>query len=122
MPKPARPHIAFPFTRSATGIQTVEQGSTEHFMAQANVVAYCPIGYRQDRPEFGWPWPDLEVMPIDSAPLVDALNRYLDSSVKAEAVIDPDALANAALGIQNININVEIPTGGDATGATQEDD
>ena len=122
MPQPLNPHFSFPFTLTDTGAETVEQGSTEHIMAQAQVIAYCPLGYRQERPEFGWPWPDLQVMPIDADALVQALNRYLESPVTAVAEIDPEALANAALGIQNMTIDIQIPTGGDATGASQEDD
>ena len=122
MPLPSRPHFSFPFTLTAKGSKTVEQGSTEDIMAQAQVVAYCPLGYRQDRPEFGWPWPDLSLMPIDTSPLEDALNRFLNPQAQAEVQIDPAALANAALGIQNIYVNINIPTGGDAVGASQEVD
>lgn len=121
MPSPARPHFSFPFTLTPTGSKTVEQGSTEHVEAQAAVVAYCPLGYRPERPDFGWPWPDVQLMPIDPQPLVDALNRYIDTA-NAVVDVDPDALANEALYTQNINIDIQVPTGGDATGTSQEAD
>lgn len=113
---PNRPHFAFPFTRTATGVQSVEQDSEEHILAQEQMVAYCPLGYREERPEFGWPWPDLQLMPIDATPLLNALNTFV-----------PDAnatLARAymvAAGVFEIDVNVQIKSS-DATGVTQEGD
>jgi hypothetical protein len=114
MPTPSLPHFGFPFTRTATGVQTVEQRSTEHIMAQEDVVAYCPLGYREDRPEFGWPWPDLALMPIDTKPLIRALNTFV-----------PDATATVARaqelasGVFEIDVNVTVAPSGDDTGASQ---
>lgn len=122
MPTPLRPHFAFPFSRSADGktINTVEEGSVENIMANVQMIARCPVGYRLERPEFGWAFPDLTMMPIDSQPLLDAINRF-EPRARAIDIGDPNALANAAMGIDVMNVNVQTKTG-DSTGVTQADD
>lgn len=116
MPLPSRPHFSFPFTRTATGVASCEQDSEEHIMAQANMVAYCPLGYREDRPEFGWPWPDMVLMPVPATPLLNALNTFVPNG--------QFTLANAeqiAADTFEIDVNVGIKSG-DATGVSQEVD
>ena len=122
MPTPLRPHFSFPFGRSADGktIDTVEEGSVENIMANVQMIARCPVGYRLERPEFGWAFPDLTMMPIDSQPLLDAINRF-EPRARAIDIGDPNALANAAMGIDVMNVNVQTKTG-DSTGVTQADD
>lgn len=116
MLSPNRPHFAFPFTRTSTGVQVVEQGSEEHIMAQEQVVAYTPLGYREERPEFGWPWPDLQLMPVDPTPLLNALNTFVPD---ANATLERAAMISA--GVFEIDVDAQIKSG-DATGVTQEDD
>ena len=122
MPTPLRPHFSFPFGRSADGttINTVEEGSVEQIMTNVQMIARCPVGYRLDRPEFGWAWPDLAVMPIDTDLFLNAINRF-EPRARAIDIGDPNALANEAMGIDVINVNVQTQTG-DSTGVTQADD
>lgn len=103
---PLRPHFAFPFTRTATGVQVVEQGSDPHIMAQENVVAYCPLGYREERPEFGWPFPDLALMPIDAEPLLNALNSFVPNGKATLAQAQ-----EIAAGVFEIDVNIQIAPG-----------
>ncbi len=72
-----RPHIQFPFQRGANGkVNCVEQGEPEHVMSCEMVIVHCPLGYRDDRPDFGWPWPELQNMPLDLSGLEQALERF----------------------------------------------
>ena len=74
---PDRPHFAYPFTRGADGkIGVVEQDTLEHIDACANVIIRCPVGFRLERPEFGWPFPEFQTVPIDLGPLEGALTRF----------------------------------------------
>lgn len=121
---PSRPHLAFPFSRSADGtsINVVEQGSEEEVMACVQMIARCPLGYREDRPEFGWDWPDLRLMPINPQPLLNAIQTFEPRAVKLIATEDDaQALADAALGVQDIDVDVYIQSG-DSTGVSQEND
>lgn len=85
-------------------------------MAQANMVAYTPLGYREERPEFGWPFPDLTLMPIPATPLLNALGTFVPNGEFTLA----DAEQIAA-GVFEIDINVGIKSG-DNTGVSQGDD
>lgn len=51
----------------------------------------CPVGFRDDRLDFGWKFPELSrTAPADPQPLVDALNRLVPgvSNRTAEAYAD----------------------------------
>lgn len=77
MSYPKRPHFAFPFGRDSTGSVAVnEQDSVENVMACERVIVCHPLGYRQDRPEFGWAWPELVNVPLDLATLEQALRQF----------------------------------------------
>lgn len=77
MPDVDVPHFSFPFQRGAAGqVETVEQDTIEHVMACENVIVRCPLGFRQDRPEFGWPFPEFQSTPLDLTELEAALRRF----------------------------------------------
>lgn len=77
MSYPARPHISFPFTRGASGsVDVVEQDTVEHVMSCELVIVHHPLGYREDRPEFGWAWPELANVPLDLSSLEQALRQF----------------------------------------------
>ncbi len=81
-PKRERPHFAFPFVRDGDfGILTVEQGTTEHVDACCQMIIRCPLGFREDRPDFGWPWPEFNTTPLQLGPLQEALSRLEPRSV-----------------------------------------
>jgi phage baseplate assembly protein W len=71
------PHMVWPFHRDpASGnVAVVEQDTPEHIQSCELAIAACPLGFRQERPDFGWPWPEMKTIPLDPQPLVDALNR-----------------------------------------------
>lgn len=77
MTYPDRPHFSYPFVRGADSkIGVAEQDTLEHVNACVNVIIRCPLGFRQERPEFGWPFPEFQTIPIDLGPLEDALTRF----------------------------------------------
>jgi phage baseplate assembly protein W len=70
------PHFAFPFARGADGkVNVVEQDSPEHIMACENVIVRCPTGWREERPEFGWDFPEFRNS-MDLEALEAALERW----------------------------------------------
>lgn len=73
-----RPHFAFPFTFNTTtgSVDVVEQDTIEHINACCQVIIRCPLGFRIDRPEFGWPFPEFATVPIDTTALVAALEEF----------------------------------------------
>jgi hypothetical protein len=84
-----RPHFAYPFVRSGGKVAVVEQDTAEHTLARANMVVRCPLGFRLERPDFGWPFPEFQPIPLDLGPLEDAMER-------AGLEVDAYELANLA--------------------------
>jgi phage baseplate assembly protein W len=85
-------------------VNTVEQGSPEHIMACENVIVRCPLGFRDDRPDFGWPWPEFRTAPLDLSGLENALQTFEPrSTVTAREVAD---MADAA--IRDVEVDVEV--------------
>jgi hypothetical protein len=71
------PHFSFPFQRGADGkVEVVEQDSPEHIMSCEHVIVRCPLGFRFERPEFGWPMPLFGTAPLDPAGLEAALRKF----------------------------------------------
>lgn len=102
------PHFAFPFARArgTNGkVGVVEQDEERHVMSCENVIVRCPTGFREDRPEFGWPFPEFGNTPLNLAPLEDALDRF-EPRGEANASEYADA-ANAA--VRHIPVDVEVP-------------
>lgn len=85
-------------------------------MAQAFVVANCPLGYREERPEFGWEWPDMKLMPIDATSLLNALTVFVPDGTFTLAQAQ-----QVAADTFDMTINVGTATG-DQTGVSQESD
>jgi phage baseplate assembly protein W len=109
--QPERPHISFPFQRDpVTGsVQAVEQDSVEHIMSCETVIVQHPLGYRHDRPEFGWAWPELENAPLNLGSLEQALRQF-EPRGKASATQYLD-VARAAV---QISVDVAIESTQDA--------
>jgi hypothetical protein len=88
MPSDA-PHFSFPFRftsvteRQPDGSELVvdqfvaveEQNDQAEIMSCVNVITRCPLGFRDERPDYGWPWPDFRTAPIQPGPLEVALMR-----------------------------------------------
>ena len=66
------PHWGFPFARGSY----VEQDSAEHVGACEARIVSCPVGARQERPEFGIPWPMFAQLPLELGPIQAAMQRF----------------------------------------------
>jgi hypothetical protein len=111
MSYPDRPHFRFPFRRGSV----VEQDTVDHVMSCEMVIVSYPVGLRQDRPEFGWPWPELETPPLDLGPLTQALKQF-EPRGTATATQYADLIEAA---MQHISVDVAIQTTDDDPGATE---
>lgn len=95
MPYPERPHFDFPFRRANGKVAVVDQGSAQHLTAQEYAVVVTPLGARDARPEFGWPFPEFSNIPLDLAPLRAAIATFVPGS---NAVVEEWAdVANATI-------------------------
>jgi phage baseplate assembly protein W len=103
---PERPHLAFPFARDPTSgsVGVVEQNSVEHIMSCEMVIVNHPLGYRTDRPEFGWAWPELAGVPLDLGSLEQALRQF-EPRGSASATQYADA---ALAAVQHVSVDVAI--------------
>jgi hypothetical protein len=71
------PHFAFPFGRGTSGhVAVVSQDTLGHVDACAQMVIRCPLGFRDDLPQFGWPFPEFKNIPLDTGPVRDALVKW----------------------------------------------
>lgn len=105
------PHFAFPFERLPNGrVATVEQDTAAHIMACEDVITYCPLGARPERPEFGWRWPYMAQIPIDVSDLLAAQKRF-EPRGNPTQVERTTQVAQEALGIVDLDVDIEIPTG-----------
>jgi hypothetical protein len=68
-------------------LAVVEQGSPEHVASQEVAVAMCPIGFRPERPDFGWQMPYMRRTPVDPIPLVEALDRLVPVALKRDVSV-----------------------------------
>lgn len=105
MSYPDIPHLAFPFARTAdgTGVNVVEQDTVQHIMSCELVIVHHPLGSRDDRPEFGWAWPELENAPLNLASLEQALRQFEPrGTATAEQYLD---VANATV---HVSVDVAI--------------
>lgn len=84
----------------------VEQDTPEHIATCENVIVRCPLGFRDTRPEFGWPFPEFANIPIDVRELEDAL-RTFEPRGRARASEYAD-IASAA--VRRISVDVEVDT------------
>jgi phage baseplate assembly protein W len=106
MPHVDRPHFSFPFRLDGSRVAVEEQDTPAHIASCENVIVRCPLGFRDDRPEFGWPFPEFANIPIDVRDLEEALRTY-EPRGRARAVEHMDA-AQAA--VRRISVDVEVDT------------
>lgn len=105
------PHFRHPFSRTADGTRVivVEQGTTEHVQSQALNVIACPVGFRLDRPEYGWPIPMFQNAPLDTGPLQDALERFVGQKVDVSEYADSVQAA-----ARHLSVVVDVKPGADS--------
>ena len=111
MSYPANPHFRYPFRRGSV----VEQDTVDHVMSCEMVIVNYPVGYRQDRPEFGWPWPDLQTPPLDLGPLENALKQF-EPRGTATATQYADLVQTA---MQHVSVDVAIQSSDNDPGPTE---
>lgn len=95
-------HLSSPFTITANGALTVEQGTPEDITQCVYRVAVFPEGYREDLPQYGVPELAFEAIPLDLATYEAALNLWepraeLESSEMAEGI---QAARKVAVGVR----------------------
>lgn len=99
---PDTPHFSYPFERGPNGrVRVVEQDTAAHELSRANVIVRCPLGFRDERPDFGWAWPEYRNLPLDLAPLDEAFARH---GIVARAA---DFHVEAQLAVEQVNVDVE---------------
>lgn len=102
-----RPHFEFPFRRGDDGkVACVEQDTLEHIASCENVIVRCPQGFRDDRPEFGIPFPEFVNIPINPSDIEDAL-RTFEPRGRANA---REYIEAADAAVRGISIDVEVDT------------
>ncbi len=79
----ASPHFSATFEILQKGSKVVEQNSEGDLLARAKNVAVCPIGFREDVPEFGIPELLFKTVPLRLAEVRTEIARWaeLDLSV-----------------------------------------
>jgi phage baseplate assembly protein W len=99
------PHFAYPFARGTDGnVNVVEQGSPEDVMGQVQILIRCPTGFRFERPDFGWPFPQWQNAPLDLSALDAALARFVPSArTKASQFIHEAEAATQEIQVEVFN-------------------
>jgi phage baseplate assembly protein W len=87
------PHWNFPYVRG----KVVEQDTPEHIVACQARIASCPLGFRDERPEFGWTFPIYRPTNLNLDELEDALRRFepRGSNISVTALADLATIAAA---------------------------
>jgi phage baseplate assembly protein W len=70
------PHFSFPFRLEGGRVAVVEQGTDEHVESCEHVIVACPVGFRDERPEFGWPFPEFVTIPVSTGGIEQALRQF----------------------------------------------
>ena len=72
------PHNAPTFAIGQKGTAVVEQGSEGDLLARAKNVCVCPIGFREDNPEFGIPSLLFKTIPLDISSVQTEVERWAE--------------------------------------------
>lgn len=101
MSYPELPHFAYPFARTpdGTGVAVNEQDTEPEIMACELVIVAYPVGFRDDRPEFGWAFPELAQAPITIDQLEQALTEFEPRAPVNITQVYDAAMATATLSV-----------------------
>jgi phage baseplate assembly protein W len=96
-------HFAAPFVIKRAGTNVVEQNSPEDVAACVLRICQCPVGYREDLPQFGIPSLEFASVPLQLAGVEEAVKRWepralLETTEEAEAL--QQALRIVHLGVE----------------------
>lgn len=106
---PDIPRIRWPFGRAPNGkLAVVEQDSPEHVASCEWAIIRCPVGFRQERPDFGWRWPTFADFPIDLSGLEEALKRFEPRSTASVS----QRLDDLDPSIVHLTVLSEVPSSG----------
>lgn len=104
MPKHPDLPIRFVYNDDGTlDLATVEQDSIAEIENCVEVILRCPLGWRDELPEFGTPSVTYSQMPVDPTEIRMAIQRW-ESRVDVDAQPINDRVAEA---IQRIRINLD---------------
>jgi hypothetical protein len=108
-----QPHFSYPFRRDREGKPVVdEQDTTEHIMSCVNVIVRCPRGWRDERPEYGWPFPEFGMYGTGLEELNMALS---ESEPRADSVVTEKGLEELAdQATREVTVSVETEGPSDA--------
>jgi phage baseplate assembly protein W len=98
------PHFAFPFHRDRGRVVVVEQDTLQHVDACCQTIVRCPAGWRDERPEFGWQFPEFRNAPLDPSVVTDALRRFEPRASNVRATEWADQANDA---VRHLSIDVE---------------
>ncbi len=77
------PHFQYPFAFNARGqSKVVEQDSPGDLEARAANVCVCPIGFREDQPEYGIPELLFGTIPLDISTVQEEVARWANLDVE----------------------------------------
>lgn len=100
------PHFDYPFrVGPKSKVCVVEQDTEAHVLTNDNMVIRCPIGFRLERPEYGWPFPEFHPVPLDMAPLEEALRRFGHPNGTADAT---EYANEADAAVREIQVEVQV--------------
>lgn len=94
------PHFAFPFRFDGGRAVEVEQDSVDDVVACVEAVLRCPLGHRDERPDFGVEDQTFRQGGIDVAALTDAVEEI---EPRAAVVLLPDEIVDLA---QRVRVEV----------------
>jgi hypothetical protein len=80
MPLPDLPHLDLPFRFVNGELACVDQDSVDDYENQVMAVVLCPVGFRDELPEFGIPEPEFGRIPLDTTGIQAAIDEWVPNS------------------------------------------
>lgn len=59
------PHLALPLRFESGALALTEQDSLDDIQDKVETLIRCPLGFRDELPEFGWPQQTFDTAPLD---------------------------------------------------------
>jgi phage baseplate assembly protein W len=102
------PHFAFPFELVNGKPRELEQDTLAQVESCELVIIYSPSGYRPERPDFGWQFPEFRQIPLDLTGLKNALEEF-EPRGDADVVRWAD---EAEIAVEHGLVTIEVNTDG----------
>lgn len=94
------PHFDLPFRWVNGHLAVVEQDTVDDITNQVAAVVRCPLGFRDEFPDFGWPQPEFEQVPLST---IEREQRINDLVPGAHAI-----LSESGNSVDETTRNIEI--------------